>query len=164
MIIALAGCVVSDSDELQLQYDPDLVGDTISVGHATLQAPAGWQPMSDSLKQQSFGAGDLIIYLRPDNKAMMHVLFTQGNPEQRAEELKKSLSAQPSDRFEDNSFRFKGLRFRQFIMEQGSAITYMLVVSGSSQGDCELTYTLDKTIFQEEIRKVESSIASILLQ
>ncbi len=164
IIILLVGCSPSVVNELNMQYNPQLVSDTVYVASAQMQIPKDWRAMSDSLKLSAFGDSTLAIYVSQDNKAMMHITQSFGNPDERALEIKAALQEQNPISLDYDIFHFNNLIFHQIVMDQGTAITFKLLVANAQDKACEVTYTLDKSIYEQEIRKIESSIASILLQ
>ncbi len=165
-----------------------LLGDSLSLADQGFRIliPKNWKPLSESLARELSSkmeareaASDTNSSIRPQivsvfslqNAGASLVISRVRFPKLDSTEILQRLhyTEQTKRRIDSTSlgiaeFMSNGVKITQYMIRTQERVSFKLLFKGRSSGMIQCDYILPTTIFQQEIRAVESSIGSILIQ
>lgn len=165
-----------------------LLGDSLSLADEGFRIliPKNWKPLSENLARELTSkmeareaASDTNSSIRPQivsvfskpNSGASLIISRVRFPKQDSTEKSQRLhyTEQTKSRIDSTSlgvaeFMSNGVKITQYMIRSQENTSFKLLFKGRSSGMIQCDYILPNTIFQQEIRAVESSIGSILIQ
>ena len=181
LALAWLGCAASPdatSGEVQFRVESARLGQRfVAHGAFALNAPAGWEPVPDSILARvmsSVSSRDLA-----ENSPRLRAVYRQDGgaalaisefpPEldagDRASMLKRVTSElrarYPGARVEPSRFRYRGFAIQQVMLNDTTRVVFKLLVERPGSRLYQLDYVVPLGIYRREMQSVESSIGSL---
>ena len=181
LALAWLGCAASPGaapEEVQFRVDSTRLGQRfVAPGAFAVNAPAGWEPVPDSILAQAMSTvsgQDLAqnsprlraVYRQDEGAALAISEFpTELDANGRSAMLQRFTSElrarYPGARVEPSRFRYRGFVVQQVMLDDSTRVVFKLLVERPGSPLYQLDYVVPRRIYRREVQSVESSIGSL---
>jgi hypothetical protein len=163
---------------MQFHVEATRLGERFEApGAFEVKAPAGWDPLPDSLLAETMARADVgahaeetprlrAVYRQSDGAALAISEFPVGLPaDARASMLERTTAAlrerYPAARVEPTRYRYQGLQVAQVMVQDSARVVFKLLVDRGGAPLYQLDYVVPLLVYRREVQSVESSIGSL---